>query len=228
MGDEDEIRGTERERLRALRERDINAAELLHAEDFELITPDGARLTKDPNLDRVRTGVLRHLRWEPDDIRVHLYDGCAAIRYTSTIEAIDDGEHFGPNRYWDRMSTNAGTGDGRSCGLGYAGRSRAHPVISFAPLSSIDPNELLALLTDRRVLRHMPLAGPEPMRPDEVAPWVESKEAITKENGYGPQAILIDGTSPAGARSSPTGTALRSRSCSSRPTGAGDTRSRPS
>jgi RimJ/RimL family protein N-acetyltransferase len=67
-------------------------------------------------------------------------------------------------------------------------------VISFAPLSSIDPKELLALLNDQRVLRHMPLAGPEPMRPDEVAPWVEGKEAITKEHGYGPQAILIDGT----------------------------------
>jgi hypothetical protein len=100
MGDEDEIRGTERERLRALRERDINAAERLHAEDFELITPDGARLTKDAYLDRVRTGVTRYLRWEPDDIRVHLYDAGAAIRYTSTIEIIDDGEHFGPNRYW--------------------------------------------------------------------------------------------------------------------------------
>jgi hypothetical protein len=43
---------------------------------------------------------MRYLRWEPDDIRVHLYDGGAAIRYTSTIEIIDDSEHFGPNRYW--------------------------------------------------------------------------------------------------------------------------------
>jgi Acetyltransferase (GNAT) domain len=67
-------------------------------------------------------------------------------------------------------------------------------VIAFAPLSSIDPREMLALLTDPRVLRHLPLAGPEPMRPDEVSPWVAGKEAITKEHGYGPKAILIDGT----------------------------------
>ena len=67
-------------------------------------------------------------------------------------------------------------------------------MIDFAPLSSIDPRELLALLTDPQVLRHMPLAGPEPMRPDEVPQWVAGKEAITEQHGFGPQAILIDGT----------------------------------
>jgi hypothetical protein len=38
-------------------------------------------------------------------------------------------------------------------------------VIAFAPLSSIDPREMLALLTDPRVLRHLPLAGPERRTP---------------------------------------------------------------
>lgn len=98
--DEDTIRATERERLRALRDGDIEAAERLHADDFELITPDGVRLTKEAYLTGVRTGDIRYLKWEPDDIRVHLYDGGAAIRYTSLIEIVDDGEHFGPNRYW--------------------------------------------------------------------------------------------------------------------------------
>ena len=100
MSDDDTIRATEQERLRALREGDIETAERLHADDFELITPDGLRLTKDSYLEGIRTGAMRYLRWEPDEIRVHIYDGGAAIRYTSTIEIIDSGEHFGPNRYW--------------------------------------------------------------------------------------------------------------------------------
>lgn len=40
----------------------------------------------------------------------------------------------------------------------------------------------------------MPLSGPEPMRPQEVPQWVAGKEAITHQHGFGPQAILIDGT----------------------------------
>jgi hypothetical protein len=100
MGDEDEVRTTEQERLRALRERDIERAERLHADDFELITPDGVRLTKDAYLADVRAGVIRYITWEPDDIRVRLFEGGAAIRYTSTIEVVDADEHFGPNRYW--------------------------------------------------------------------------------------------------------------------------------
>jgi hypothetical protein len=36
-------------------------------------------------------------------------------------------------------------------------------MIAFAPLSSIDPELPRALFTDRAVIRHMPLADPEPM-----------------------------------------------------------------
>jgi [ribosomal protein S5]-alanine N-acetyltransferase len=39
----------------------------------------------------------------------------------------------------------------------------------------------------------MPLAGPEPMSPDEVRDWVSEKEDITRQHGFGPQAILVDG-----------------------------------
>ncbi len=101
-GDEDEIRGTELERSRALRDRDINAAERPHAEDFELITPDGVRLTKDTCLAGIRTGAMRYLRWEPDDIRVHVYDEGAAARYTSTIEIIDDRSESSIMSSWAR------------------------------------------------------------------------------------------------------------------------------
>jgi ribosomal-protein-alanine N-acetyltransferase len=66
-------------------------------------------------------------------------------------------------------------------------------VIAFAPLSSIDPEYLRALLTDQAVIRHMPLADPEPMSLDELRDWVAGKEAITQQHGFGPQAILLDG-----------------------------------
>jgi ribosomal-protein-alanine N-acetyltransferase len=69
----------------------------------------------------------------------------------------------------------------------------SRPVISFAPLSSIGLEELRALTSDRQVVLHMPLAGPEPMSPDELRDWVAGKEAITREHGFGPQAILLDG-----------------------------------
>jgi RimJ/RimL family protein N-acetyltransferase len=66
-------------------------------------------------------------------------------------------------------------------------------VIAFAPLSSIDPAELQTLLNDPNVIRHMPLANPEPMSLDEVRDWVVGKETITKQHGFGPQAILVEG-----------------------------------
>lgn len=66
-------------------------------------------------------------------------------------------------------------------------------MISFASLSSIDPGELRTLLNDPQVLRHMPLADPEPMSSDEVRDWVMGKEAITQQHGFGPQAILVEG-----------------------------------
>ena len=66
-------------------------------------------------------------------------------------------------------------------------------MISFAPLSSVDLEELRALNSDPPVVLHMPLAGPEPMSPNELRNWVAGKEAITQQHGFGPQAILFDG-----------------------------------
>jgi ribosomal-protein-alanine N-acetyltransferase len=65
-------------------------------------------------------------------------------------------------------------------------------TIAFTPLSLIDPQALQALFTDPRVIRHMPLADPEPMSLDELRDWVAGKEAITQQHGFGPQAILLD------------------------------------
>ncbi len=65
-------------------------------------------------------------------------------------------------------------------------------MIAFAPLSSIDPRKLQALLTDPQVIRHMPLGDPEPMSSDELGDWIAGKEAITQQHGFGPKAILLD------------------------------------
>jgi len=59
-------------------------------------------------------------------------------------------------------------------------------------LSEIGYAEIIALHTDPRVLRHMPLAGGD-FDESECKKWVESKERQWAINGYGPWAFLIDG-----------------------------------
>jgi ribosomal-protein-alanine N-acetyltransferase len=67
-------------------------------------------------------------------------------------------------------------------------------MIAFTPLSSVDRGELLDLLTDPRVVRHMPLSDPaHPMGSNDLQDWIALKECIAETHGYGPQAILIDG-----------------------------------
>lgn len=65
--------------------------------------------------------------------------------------------------------------------------------ITFHPLSEIPAAELLGLLTDPDVRRHMPLAGDNWDEPRAVD-WAKGKDAQWQENGYGPWAIRIDGT----------------------------------
>jgi RimJ/RimL family protein N-acetyltransferase len=64
--------------------------------------------------------------------------------------------------------------------------------LSFHPLSEIPATELLALLTDPEVRRHMPLAGND-WDAESAAAWARAKDAQWLENGYGPWAIRIDG-----------------------------------
>jgi hypothetical protein len=52
--------------------------------------------------------------------------------------------------------------------------------------------DIVALNTDPRVLRHMPLAH-EPFAIDGCAEWVAGKDANWQLHGYGPMAVYIDG-----------------------------------
>lgn len=98
--DADFIRELERSRLRALVERDMAQAWLLHAPDFQLVTPRGQPFTREQYLAKVESGALRYLRWEPGDIDVRLRGDSAVIRYQATLE-IDAGEGRGtPFRCW--------------------------------------------------------------------------------------------------------------------------------
>jgi hypothetical protein len=89
----DLIREIERERLRSLVEADIEVAEQLHTDDFQLINPSGGVLSKEEYLGAIVSGEIDYLVWEPtSDIAVHLYGDAAAIRYRARIEIVVGGD----------------------------------------------------------------------------------------------------------------------------------------
>jgi hypothetical protein len=54
------LRDTERRRLRSLVEADLAVADALHADDYQLITPNGYALTKQEYLRDIASGQLRY------------------------------------------------------------------------------------------------------------------------------------------------------------------------
>jgi Domain of unknown function (DUF4440) len=96
----DRIRDLERARLRALVDGDLGAARALHAPDFQLITPTGRSLSRDEYLGEIGSGRLKYVIWKPGEIRVHLHDQVAFIRYQSDLEVIADGRHLPRARCW--------------------------------------------------------------------------------------------------------------------------------
>ena len=89
----DLIRATERERLRSLVDADIDVAQRLHADDFQLINPVGGVSSKEEYLGGISSGEIDYLVWEPDaEIAVRQYDEAAAIQYKANIEIVVGGE----------------------------------------------------------------------------------------------------------------------------------------
>jgi Domain of unknown function (DUF4440) len=81
----------ERARLRALVAADIAAAEPLHADEYQLITPTGSELTKDDYLGAISAGQLRYRTFEPvSDIAVFGEAPVAVVRYQARI-SLDEG-----------------------------------------------------------------------------------------------------------------------------------------
>jgi hypothetical protein len=97
----DLLRTTERKRLRAFVEADMDVLEPLHADDFQLINPGGRPFTKAEYLGGIASGAIDYRVWEPDSaIDVHLYGNAAAIRYRSQIEIVVGGETFPLRSFW--------------------------------------------------------------------------------------------------------------------------------
>jgi ketosteroid isomerase-like protein len=89
----DRIRGIEGQRLRALVTQDMEVARRLHAEDFQLFTPDGTEFTKESYLGLIESGQLDYRVWDAGEIRLRLYGDVAVIRYDdSAFEVYVDGQ----------------------------------------------------------------------------------------------------------------------------------------
>jgi hypothetical protein len=81
----------ERRRLRALVSADTVTAAPLHAEDYQLITPNGTALTKNGYLGAIASGQLRYRVFEPvSEIAVLAGPDLAILRYQARI-SFDDG-----------------------------------------------------------------------------------------------------------------------------------------
>jgi hypothetical protein len=94
------IRETERARLRALVEGDIETAGRLHATEFQLITPIGMALSKNDYLGAIASGQIKYLAWEPGPIAVRYHHSHAVIRYRARLEVVFGGHKVAPGDYW--------------------------------------------------------------------------------------------------------------------------------
>lgn len=66
------------------------------------------------------------------------------------------------------------------------------PQLSFARLSDIPPEQILAHMSDPRVAAHMPLLT-FAFTPETLAKFIAAKEACWRRDGLGHWAILSDG-----------------------------------
>jgi ribosomal-protein-alanine N-acetyltransferase len=64
--------------------------------------------------------------------------------------------------------------------------------IEFVRLTEVSVADVLELLNEPRNARHMPLSGT--FTEESAAEWVTAKDAQWERNGYGPWAVLLDGT----------------------------------
>ena len=85
-----ELPDLERRRLRALLAADIKTAAPIHADDYQLVTPNGSEMTKDDYLGAIASGQLRYRIFEPvSDIAVLGDEPVAIVRYQARI-SFDD------------------------------------------------------------------------------------------------------------------------------------------
>ena len=89
----DFFRHLERQRLAALVASNVELARSLHADDYQLVTPGGATLSREEYLDGIATGDLDYRVFESaSEIAVRIFDRAAAVRYQARIEILVSGE----------------------------------------------------------------------------------------------------------------------------------------
>jgi ketosteroid isomerase-like protein len=96
----DQLRAIEHERLRSLMDADMPTARRYHADDFQLINPDGGTMSKEQYLGRVADGSLDYIEWEPEEIRVRLYGDAAVIRYRAHLKVSVKGSAGRDVHFW--------------------------------------------------------------------------------------------------------------------------------
>ena len=100
QNDADQLRVAERARLRALVDGDVETARRMHADDFQLVDPSGAVLSKEQYLGQVASGELDYLTWEPETIEVRRYGDAAVLRYRAQAQAIFGGQRTPLRSFW--------------------------------------------------------------------------------------------------------------------------------
>jgi ketosteroid isomerase-like protein len=96
----EQLRAIEHERLKALVDADIDTANRLHADDFQLVNPAGATLAKKEYIGQIASGELDYLVWEPGVIDVRLYGAAAVIRYQARAQATVGGRTTPLRSFW--------------------------------------------------------------------------------------------------------------------------------
>ena len=86
LSTDDDFRALERTRLRALVDRNLELAAVLHSPEFHLITPRGSIHTRESYLRAVQVGDLVYVKWEAATILVRRTGSVALLRYQAELE----------------------------------------------------------------------------------------------------------------------------------------------
>jgi len=99
-GEAEMVRATERARLAALVAGDVATAAPFHADDFQLVNPVGAVLSKREYLSALSTRQLDYVAWEPAEIAVRHEGRQAVIRYRSNLQVTVAGRALPKTAHW--------------------------------------------------------------------------------------------------------------------------------
>jgi hypothetical protein len=80
------FRSLEKGRTEALVSRDMKLAEMLHAPQYQLVTPGGRLFDRESYLGEIASGTLRYVKWELGTMEVRASASMAIVRYIARLE----------------------------------------------------------------------------------------------------------------------------------------------